>query len=77
MFFNQFLSPKSHKFADVPEEGEVKLFYNSYNTDTYRGLLQLWLKGQWGTVYDDYWTVNDAKPVCRQLGRECNYFTLV
>jgi hypothetical protein len=48
---------------DVPEQGEVKLFYN------YRGLLQVWLNGRWGVVSDTAWTIEDTNAVCRQLGR--------
>ena len=53
---------------DIPEQGEVKLFYNSYN-NYYRGLLQVWVNGRWGVVSDTAWTIEDTNIVCRQLGR--------
>ena len=55
-------------YVDVPEYGEIRLYYSMYTPDYYRGAVQVWLNNQWTAVSNDSWTVEDGEVVCHQLG---------
>ena len=51
--------------SGVCQDGDIMLINGANYTE---GRVEVCIDGEYGTVCDDFWSVPDARVVCRQLG---------
>ena len=59
-------TPPPHTHTDIPVNPNPVRLVNGLNDAS--GRVEIYYNNEWGTICDDFWTLNEAEVVCRSLG---------
>lgn len=60
--------PYYHQHLSFVLDSRVQVRLVSNGTTTHQGRVEIMYDGEWGTICDDSWDMNDAHVICRMLG---------